>query len=82
MDHVDAYILGASALIEALPAVAPSDPEERLKLIGPLVEQVKESLGGNEVHEHEEWLSICDGMSHVGERWVETGDISEGAPIE
>jgi hypothetical protein len=47
-----------------------------------LVEQAKESLGGRDVHEREEWLSICEGISSVGEQWIETGNVSEGAPVE
>jgi hypothetical protein len=82
MDYIDAYILGASALIGVLPSDAPADPNERIKLASLLVEQAKESLGGRDVHDHDEWLSICEGISSVGEQWIETGNVSEGAPVE
>jgi hypothetical protein len=82
MEYNEAYVLGATALIDALPAESPSDHSERLKAARLYVEAAKETLGGSDAHSHDEWLAICSGMSHVAELWVDTGDISQGAPIE
>ena len=82
MEYTGAYVLGASALIENLPVNFTPDASERIKAILGYVEATKEFLGGPDVHERDEWLAICNGISHVAELWVETGDISQGAPIE
>jgi hypothetical protein len=78
MEYTDAYILGASALADVLPETAPSNPDERLRFVGELVEQVKAELGSQSHYEHEEWLAICAGISNIGEQWVETGHFARG----
>lgn len=82
MEYTDAFILGASALIEALPAEAPTDPQERLRVINTFVDKAKGELGSHGYYEHEEWLAVCAGMSNVGEYWVETGLVSKGGETD
>lgn len=78
MEYTDAYILGAAALVDALPETAPADPTERLRVINEYVEQAKIALGSHGHYEHEEWLAVCAGISNIGEQWVETGHYSRG----
>ena len=82
MEYTDAYILGASALADVLPETAPSSPDERLRVVGELVEQVKTELGAQSHYEHEEWLAVCAGISNIGEQWVDTGHFARRAEAD
>lgn len=73
MQYEDAYIQGASALAEFLPAEIPADPATRIAVLQEAIPKAQETLGGKGYWEHEDWLHACEGISHVAVRWLEEG---------
>jgi hypothetical protein len=77
MQYEDAYIQGASALAELLPAELPADPATRIAVLQDVIPKAQEALGNKGHWEHGDWLSACEGISHVAVRWLEDGVLAK-----
>lgn len=77
MQYEDAYIQGASALAEFLPSEVPADPATRIAVLQDVIPKAQEALGHKGYWEHEDWLSACEGISHVAVRWLEEGVLAK-----